>query len=230
MWMERLAARSELHGTDIDADALDWAAHHFPYVQFHRNAELPPLPYPDGHFDLVFSCSVFTHIDERHQDLWLAELRRITKPGGYLLLSVHGERAFRHIEAVAHNDGRDTAQWAPTLETRGILFVEDDGWAGVFPDWYHSTFHAPWYVFAHWGRDLTIRAFLPRRNLDFQDYVLLERPPVDRPVDTPLVPPVADLEARLTAMEQSRSWRLARVLSRIIRPGPTRRRDPSRRQ
>jgi SAM-dependent methyltransferase len=177
------------------------------------------LPFPDDHFDLVFSSSVFTHIDERAQDFWLAELRRVTQPGGLLLLSVHGERAFRHAEAAARSEGRDSTSWASTLAANGILFVEDDNWVGgPFPDWYHTTFHAPWYVFSHWGRDLLIRAFIPRRSLDYQDYVLLEVAGDGGPLTEPVAPATAALAARLTAIEGSRSWRLASWISRVGRP------------
>jgi SAM-dependent methyltransferase len=223
IWLERLAERCELYGADIDADVIEWTAANLPFVQLDRNSRFPPLPYPDAHFDLVLSSSVFTHIDEPSQDLWLAELQRVTKPGGYLLLTVHGERAFRHAQEVGvgsfRSQGPDSARWAETLENHGILFVEDDGWVGgPYPDWYHTTFHAPWYVFARWGRELTIRAFIPRRSLDYQDYVLLERPMPDRPPIQPLAPAVAALSERLALIEHSRSWRLARFLSRLGRP------------
>lgn len=218
MWLEQLATTTDLHGTDIDADALEWASANFPYAHFQRNGQYPPLPFPDDHFDLVFSSSVLTHIDERAQDLWLAELRRVTQLGGFLLLSVHGERAFRHAEAAARGEGRDTGNWAPALAADGILFVEDDNWVGgPFPDWYHTTFHAPWYVFSHWGRELLIRAFIPRRSLDYQDYVLLEVPDDDTVRTEPVAPPIAELSARLAAIENSRSWLLARGISRAGR-------------
>jgi SAM-dependent methyltransferase len=174
----RLADRCELFGTDIDAEAVEWTAANLPFAHLDRNGQFPPLPYPDAHLDLVFSSSVFTHIDERSQDLWLAELRRVTKPGGYLLLTVHGERAFRHAQEVgvgsSRDGGPDTACWAERLENDGVLFVEDDGWVGgPYPDWYHTQ---------------------------------------------PLVPPVAALSDRLAMIEQSRSWRLARLISRMGRP------------
>ena len=122
-------------------------------------------------------------------------------------------------EAAARGQGQHTTGWAPKLATDGILFVEDDNWVGgPFPDWYHTTFHAPWYVFSHWGQDLLVRAFIPRRSLDYQDYVLLEVPGGETPLTEPVSPPVAELSARLTLIESSRSWRLARWISRLGRP------------
>jgi hypothetical protein len=73
-------------------------------------------------------------------------------------------------------------------------------------------------VFSHWARELLIRAFIPRRSLDYQDYVLLEVPGGDTPLTEPITPPVAELSARLHLIEESRSWRLARWISRLGSP------------
>ena len=177
LWLERVAESTRLHGTDIDAEAIRWATHNVPWASFVRNDVEPPLAYPDAHFDLVVSHSVFTHVDEPYQDRWLSELRRVTRPGGVLVLSVHGEHAFAGCVDDRRKMGHDPSDVIDTLGTRGILFVPDDDKIGSpFPDHYHVSFHAPWYVFAHWGRLFEVRAYLPRRGLDFQDYVVLERP------------------------------------------------------
>ena len=73
-------------------------------------------------------------------------------------------------------------------------------------------------MFSRWGRELLIRAFIPRRSLDYQDYVLLEVPGGDTPLTEPVAPPVAELSARLNLIESSRSWRLARWISRLGSP------------
>ena len=73
-------------------------------------ALLTPLPYPDQSFDLVFAISVLTHIPSNLQQPWLTEIRRVLKPGGHALLSVHGasriealpEEARRRFEAGEH--------------------------------------------------------------------------------------------------------------------------------
>ena len=106
LWLEHLAKVSSIHGSDIDARAIAWTQENVPWAETKVNQPLPPLDYPDATFDLVFSHSVFTHIDEHYQDEWLTELRRVVKPGGYAILSVHGETAFtRFEEAVAARGG-----------------------------------------------------------------------------------------------------------------------------
>lgn len=177
LWLEHLGSSSSLHGTDIDARAMAWAEANIPWSQSKVNQPLPPLDYPDGFFDLVFSHSVFTHIDEHYQDQWLTELRRVVKPGGYVILSLHGETAFKVFEQAVADRGGDPSVIRRELGTRGISFIKDDAFTGgPFPDFYHSTFHAPWYVFEHWSRWFDVIAFLPKRSMGYQDFVLLERP------------------------------------------------------
>jgi SAM-dependent methyltransferase len=165
LWLEDLGTRRELHGADVDAQAIAWAADHIPYCRFTVTQPDPPLPYADGSFDLVFNHSVFTHIDEHRQDAWLTELQRVTRPGGLLVLSVH---------AIWGEEGSDVHT---RLEDDGHLFLPEIRPRSELdhPDWYAAAFHAPWYVFEHWGRWFVIRAYLPKAALGLQDHVLLER-------------------------------------------------------
>jgi SAM-dependent methyltransferase len=180
LWLEHLAATAELHGVDIDERAIKWAQANMPYATFTVNDPLPPLDYPDGFFDLVYNHSVFTHLDEEYQDKWLAELRRVTKPGGTILLTVHGEVAVRQNEKMTAQAGGDSGWLREELRRSGIAFVRQDSYVGgPFPDFYHSTFHAPWYVFDRWGQSLRVKAYLAGASLGFQDMVVLENPEGD---------------------------------------------------
>lgn len=175
-WMEDLGSTCTLVGTDIDARAIEWASGNLPFARFDVNEGLPPTGYRDGEFDLVVNHSVFTHLDEHYQDRWLAELKRIVSPDGLLVLSVHGEYAFGVTEEQLPADSVQKREWRARLEREGILYIADDAYVGsAFPDFYHSAFHAPWYVFEHWSRWFDVLAYLPRSSLDFQDQVVLRR-------------------------------------------------------
>ena len=175
-WMEELGRTRTLVGTDIDARAVEWAAANLPFARFDVNDGLPPTRYHDGEFDLVVNHSVFTHLDEHYQDLWLAELQRITSPGGVLVLSIHGEHNFQVGEQQLEAGSRQRREWRALLERHGILYIADDGFVGsAFPDFYHTAFHAPWYVFEHWSRWFDVLAYLPCSSVDLQDQVVLRR-------------------------------------------------------
>jgi SAM-dependent methyltransferase len=165
----------EVHGTDIDAEMIGWVRANIPYVRAEVAPHKPPLPYPAGYFDLVINHSVFTHLDEIYQDLWLAELHRITRPEALLLLTVEGTSSWNRLADAVESDGGDLSRWRRELESRGILFIRDDVFIGsTHPDFYHSTFHAPWYVFEHWARFFDVVLYLPDGSIS-QDLIVLRR-------------------------------------------------------
>ena len=90
----------------------------------------------------MFNHSVFARIDERRQNLGLTELRRVTRPGGLLVLSTHGLAAFPD----------ERADLRAALERDGIVFLDGTASPALsLPDWYQTTFHAPWYVYRALG-------------------------------------------------------------------------------
>ncbi|MEO8754981.1 MAG: class I SAM-dependent methyltransferase [Casimicrobiaceae bacterium] len=215
--LKQVAEKTELYGVDIDPEGIAWAQAHIPWVKCSVNSGLPPLDFPDGHFDLIFNQSVFTHLDETYQDAWLAELVRVTKPGGTLVLSVSGEHPFAELVKAHRDAGADPSNLLEKFRTKGIVFIEDDGWVGgPFPDFYHSTFHAPWYVFEHWSRFLDIKAFVTRGSLDFQDYLLLRR----REGPVPVIQAVSAQGAHVVAtVPKPSAKQVFRDLKRLLRGG-----------
>lgn len=81
-----------IHGCDIDREAVKWAQENLHGPHFAAVDAYPPTQYPDGYFDRIYGISVMTHLDEDAQLQWLGELRRISRPGAGILLSVIGER------------------------------------------------------------------------------------------------------------------------------------------
>ena len=78
-------------GCDIDGRMIDWCEQNLPFADVAVTGMSPPLPYGDEAFDLTYVFSVFTHLTEPLQQEWVAECRRVLRPGGYLLISTLGE-------------------------------------------------------------------------------------------------------------------------------------------
>ena len=79
---------SDLHGVDLDADpalatrTLDV----FGVKADLRQGNVYALPYPDAHFDLVASFSMFEHLSEFERAL--GEVHRVLEPGGHFVLGM----------------------------------------------------------------------------------------------------------------------------------------------
>jgi SAM-dependent methyltransferase len=82
-----------LHGCDIDADTVGWSKSALPDVGFAVNGNEPPLPFPPQEFAAVYAVSVFTHFNLGDQRCWAAEMARILKPGGILVVTTMGPHA-----------------------------------------------------------------------------------------------------------------------------------------
>ena len=93
-----LAGEHALAGCDINGELIGWAREYLPAsLDLRVTALQPPLPYPDRSFDVVFVVSVFTHLSLASQRRWVDELRRILRPGGAALLTLHGASYVHHI-------------------------------------------------------------------------------------------------------------------------------------
>jgi len=95
---------AEMHGCDTNPVAVEWCDDYLPFAQFAVNDLTPPLPYTDSSFDLIYALSVFTHLPEELQLPWMAELRRLLKPSGTLVLSLHGDALYGHLNRAERKD------------------------------------------------------------------------------------------------------------------------------
>jgi cyclopropane fatty-acyl-phospholipid synthase-like methyltransferase len=142
IWLSRNYKDVEFHGVDIDAQAIRWCSANLTRAHFAVNRALPPLSFPDQYFDAVYCLSVFTHLNEEMQDAWLSEFHRIIKRGGVLLITVHGRNAAKGL----------TAQDLAVLESAGILHKTSKKLRGIFPEWYHTTWHSRSHIEDHLSR------------------------------------------------------------------------------
>ena len=93
--------RVRIHGTDSNPAAIAWCDQHLDFAEFGTNRLEPPTRYRDRSFDLIYAFSVFTHLTETLQLAWMREMRRILKPGGWLIVTLHGDHYLPHINVAA---------------------------------------------------------------------------------------------------------------------------------
>ncbi|HEX7058248.1 MAG TPA: class I SAM-dependent methyltransferase [Solirubrobacterales bacterium] len=80
----------EVHGCDYNEDLVAWCEDNLPFVRAIRNELAPPTSYETESFDLIYALSVLSHLSEPLQHAWVAEFRRLLKPGGLLIVSMLG--------------------------------------------------------------------------------------------------------------------------------------------
>jgi SAM-dependent methyltransferase len=79
-------------GVDYNPYLVEWCRHHLPFASFERVLPLEPIPHPDEAFDFIYTYSVFTHFDLEAERFWIGELERVLRPGGFLYLTLRGDR------------------------------------------------------------------------------------------------------------------------------------------
>lgn len=81
---------AEVFGVDYNGRLVGWCAENLP-GHFAKNNLTPPLAFPDGHFDVIWLLSVFTHLRIATQNDWLDEFYRVMAPGAFCLVTFHDE-------------------------------------------------------------------------------------------------------------------------------------------
>lgn len=141
---------SRFYGCDIDADNVSWCNAHLPGT-YSASSLAPPLPYADNTFDIIYGISVFTHLRAKWESIWLAELRRVLRPGGTLLVTIHGQTA---IDFAALSPTSYAALMA-RVEREGLAITSDNHQLDGFvesPEEYVNVFHSDSHIRRLWSQ------------------------------------------------------------------------------
>lgn len=195
--------RGQISGCDIDSRHVEWINQNLPFMKAKVSNVTPPIPYADNEFEAVISISIFTHLTERSQNQFLAELRRVCRADGKLFLTVHGQRALDraihepNIRAMLNIDDRRFKIAQENFAENRHAFVVQPGHLTtnlkrlsilerirdysqrtkkvVSDDFeYGITFVSEGYVRAHWSQWFNIVDYRHGGIHDFQDIVVLE--------------------------------------------------------
>ncbi len=84
---------ARFHGCDPNARAIAFATSAFPQIAFTQSHAEPPAPYPDRQFDAIYGISILTHFSRARAEAWLADLARMLRDDGVVILTSHGSEA-----------------------------------------------------------------------------------------------------------------------------------------
>lgn len=135
------------HGTDYNAELIEWCNSHLKFCEFRVNQLSAQLPYETETFDFIYAFSVFTHLGETLADFWVEELSRVLKPGGLIYLTIHGE----YYLSVMTPEERAEFQ-------SGKLVVREQARSGSN---LCAVFHPPSYVRERLARNFVVVDFIP---------------------------------------------------------------------
>jgi SAM-dependent methyltransferase len=135
-------ARPEnLAGIDLNADRVNYSLAHSPAIRVHHG-NAASIPEPGGTFDITVAFSLFSRLrNEEAAEQVAAELFRITRPGGVVLLYEPRRAKPRQNRAIHAIDVDDVRRWFPRcpLRTRTLtLAPRIAGLAGRCAPWLYG--------------------------------------------------------------------------------------------
>jgi SAM-dependent methyltransferase len=85
-----LGSEARIFGSDYNHTTVDWCQGNLQNLTCKRNQLEPPLAFSAESMDVIYAISVFTHLSDRLHSAWCNELFRVLRPGGLLLVTLHG--------------------------------------------------------------------------------------------------------------------------------------------
>lgn len=159
---------NDVIGIDIDPVNIAWCQENLAGAEFQLVNPDPPTTLPNGHYDLILGHSVFTHLTELDQFLWLAEINRLLKPGGLAVVTFMGNFS----TAI---DPFTSTQYIALLQ-EGFLDVgwQEDGVDSQRPGYYRRVFHTVDYITKNWNQFLEVVSIMDGYS-DHQTAVVLRK-------------------------------------------------------
>lgn len=117
----RLTPRfASLHGLDVSKDAIEEAARRNPSVRY-ASYEGESFPFSDAAFDVVFAICVLHHVVSPSRPALVAEMARVTRPGGLVVVFEHNPYNPLTRLAVSRCEFDQDAVLLEKRETRRLL-------------------------------------------------------------------------------------------------------------
>lgn len=180
-------APERLIGIDCFDEVIEICQQTNRWCQFELVAPSPPTHIPANSVDLVYCYSVFSHLAEAAHAEWLAEFKRILKPGGILVATTRPREFIPGCADVRRGDitlGR-TGAAAAFLDTESALAAYDRGefcyspvgGGGVLDSSFYGETCIPLaYVQQHWSHDFVMLEWIDDRAQCHQNVIVVRKP------------------------------------------------------
>lgn len=163
---------------DPNGPAIEWARDHLPGIEFFVSHNDPPLALEDGSLDLVYAISIWSHFEPQLGLRWFEEMRRVLRPGGYLVCTTHGPTSVDYYASREQRTPEQSREIADALYGSGAWYApefgEEGDWGVVNPDW-GTAFFTPEWLLTQLCPRWRVLEFAPGRNQENQDVYVLQR-------------------------------------------------------
>lgn len=170
----------EWHGCDPNRPAVEWAQRHIEGVRFAPSPLEPPLAYEDESFDFAFAISIWSHFAERAALRWLDELSRVLRPGGHLVITLHGLQSIAYYEDHGLHEGLRPWELRERMLSEGFAFIPvfgQEGDDGIRSAEWGNAFISPEWLLARVCPAWRVVDYAVGRNEGNQDVAVLQRAP-----------------------------------------------------
>ncbi len=160
----------EMFGIDVDPVNISWCNENIKGMKFSLASISPPTNIAPDFFDLVIGISVFTHLNEDYQFLWLEELRRISLPGAVIIVTIHGKTSMLHT-GVSQETFEKIQRYGFAVAGKNNQISD----AIKNEEYYVSSFHSEQYIRKNWSQYFDILDIIPS-FMGHHDLVIMKKP------------------------------------------------------
>ena len=179
--------RANLYGLDCMPFAIDLCEKTNPWGQFRLISPLPPCDLPSNTFDLVYLYSVFSHLSEQAEDLWLTEFNRIMRPGGVLIATTWPRDYIERCERARHGDPTGThphsylafagaEDWLARYDRGEYCHDSVGGGEALSKTFYGETCIPEAYARQRWPNRFLLREYISDKARCPQDVIVAQKP------------------------------------------------------
>jgi SAM-dependent methyltransferase len=112
---------ARLAGADIAAEMIETARRRNPWAEYRHLRLGDPIPWPDSSFDVSFGVCVMHHVEPDEREAFVAEMVRVTRPGGIVAIFEHNPWNPLTRHAVANCEFDEHIEMLSRREVSGLL-------------------------------------------------------------------------------------------------------------